>query len=89
MQGSIGSAGNWSGRLHGMKLAIAIGVAAVALGCQISPTVTPDEGRRTSRYDDCRNAARAYCRDSVRAPEEEMKECVAKAAFTCTSGGGR
>jgi hypothetical protein len=67
---------------------ILIALAALSVGCQISPTVTPDEGRRSSRYDDCRNAARAYCRDSVQAPEGEMSECVAKAAFTCTSGGG-
>lgn len=77
-----------SGPLRGLRLAIAVGVAALALGCQISPTVSPDDGRRPSRYNDCRNAARAYCRDSVQASDADMKQCVAKAAFTCTSGGG-
>jgi hypothetical protein len=70
-----------------MRLSIAIVVAALGVGCQISPTVATDEGRRASRYDDCRSAARAYCRDAVETPEEEMKQCVAKAAFNCTSGG--
>jgi hypothetical protein len=88
MRIGVGSAGATTGKLHGVRWPVAIALVALGLGCQISPTVAPDEGRRTSRYEDCKSAARAYCRDAVDTAEEDMKQCIAKAAFQCTSGGG-
>jgi hypothetical protein len=88
MESRVASEGPAGDRLRGMRYSIAIAVAALGLGCQISPVVsTPEEGSRSSRYRDCKDAARAYCRDFRGASQEEMKKCVAEAAFKCTSGG--
>jgi hypothetical protein len=59
----------------------------LALGCQLSPTVTTrpsDEGG--SRYGDCRRASRDYCRDVVEASDDERDKCVSQRVFECVSG---
>ena len=60
---------------------------ASALGCQISPeVVTTDPSQTTGRYDDCRRAARDYCRYVVQASDAEKDRCVAEQAFACLRG---
>lgn len=56
-----------------------------ALGCQISPVVS-EPAEQSSRYDDCRRAARDYCRDVVGVDETDRKRCVSEAAFECMTG---
>lgn len=64
-------------------------LALVALGCQISPVITDPEQGGSGRYDDCRRAARNYCRDVMGAIEDEMQRCVSEHVFRCVSGSGR
>ena len=68
-----------------MKRLIVLACALAAVGCQISPVVTePMEPR--GRYDDCRRAAKDYCREVVGG--EDQKSCVARSTFECVTAGG-
>ncbi len=64
-----------------------VGVSLVGLSCRISPVITaPDDGGGHQMYDDCRRAAKDYCRDVIGASKEDMKACVSQSTFECLSG---
>jgi hypothetical protein len=65
-------------------------VSLLGFACQLSPVITvPEEPTGGHHYDDCRQAARAYCRDVLEVSHAEMKHCVAKSTYECLSGGTR
>jgi hypothetical protein len=68
-----------------MKILLLL-LALAGLSCQISPVITPTEEGGSERYDDCRRAAKDYCRDVLGVAKEDTKECVSKATFECISG---
>ncbi len=76
--------GEWYFRA--MKRLLVLAGALFTLSCSISPVVTaPDNS--DPRYESCRSAARDYCKHALDTPESQMRACVAKSAFECTSGG--
>jgi len=69
--------------------ALLLAFALLGVSCQLSPNiVAPDPSDGGGRYADCRRAARDYCRQSLQVVDDEMKACVARATYECTSGGG-
>jgi hypothetical protein len=74
-----------------MRLLI-VTLALAAAGCRtplvIENPVISDVGDRTSgRYDDCRRAAKDYCKDVEGVSGDDLKRCVSKATYTCVAGG--
>ena len=64
--------------------------AILLLACTISPVVTdPMGGSSGGRYDDCRRAAREYCKHVPRAENTDTDECVAQQTFRCVAGAER
>lgn len=73
-----------------MKRSILLaGLLALALGCQVSPVVTPPSEAGSSRYDDCRRASRDFCRHVLAVADDEQDKCVAERVFECLTGGSR
>jgi hypothetical protein len=75
-----------------MRLLIVM-LALASAACRIAPViqdpVISDIGdRRGTRYEDCRRAARDYCKDVEAATGDEFDRCVSKATYTCVSAGG-
>ncbi len=64
-----------------------LALVSVCLGCSIAPVVTDPGDSAAGRYDDCRRAARDYCRDVVRPDDDAMKKCVSEATYRCMTGG--
>ena len=70
-----------------MRLLI-VTLALASSACRIAPIiqdpVISGVGDRTSgRYEDCRRAARDYCRDVEGVSGEDLKRCVSKATMPC------
>ncbi len=64
-----------------------LALASLSLACSIAPVVT-DPSSGGSRFDDCRRAAKDYCRNVVQPSDAGMKKCVSEATFKCVSAGG-
>jgi hypothetical protein len=60
-------------------------LAALALGCEISPVVTPPD-LPSSRYRDCEHASEAYCEHVVASGASDLEKCVAEYTLKCVSG---
>ena len=59
--------------------------ALAALGCEISPVVTPPE-MPSSRYRDCEHASETYCEHVIGAGGQGFEKCVAEFTLKCVSG---
>ena len=68
--------------------ALLLAFALLGVSCQLSPNIVAEPMDGGGRYTDCRRAARDHCRHSLQVVEDELKACVARATFECTSGGG-
>jgi hypothetical protein len=75
-------------RLLILTLALASSACRIAPIIQ-DPVISGVGDRNSGRYEDCRTAARDYCKDVEGASGEALKRCVSKATYTCVSGGER
>ena len=70
---------------RGMKLFIAA-LAALMVGCTLSPVVTTPGAESDDFFHACRRASRDYCQDALDTPPSELDKCVAEATYACLSG---
>lgn len=68
--------------------ALLLAAALLGVSCQLSPNIVADPDSGSGRYTDCRRAARDHCRHALGVSTEDMKACVARATYECTSSGG-
>ena len=71
-----------------MTLALASGACRIAPIIQ-DPVISDVGDRSSGRYEDCRTAARDYCKDVEGASGEALRRCVSKATYDCVSGGAK
>ena len=67
-------------------LAATLVLAPQLLGCSIDPVITAPDALSSGRYDDCKRAARDFCRDVVGVGDAEERRCVSEHVYECVAG---